>query len=68
MEYIRANKPEDLPLAEAYIAPSEDKSNEAEELPIRIVLRGVNRPGLTSEIENVLKRIEGIEDVEISDL
>ena len=41
---------------------------QAEELPIRIVLRGVNRPGLTSEIENVLKRIEGIEDVEISDI
>ena len=68
MEYIRANKPEDIPLAEAYLVPAEEKSNEAEELPIRIVLRGVNRPGLTSEIENVLKRIEGIEDVEISDL
>lgn len=68
MEYIRANKPEDIPLAEAYLVPAEDKSNEAEELPIRIVLRGVNRPGLTSEIENVLKRIEGIEDVEISDI
>ena len=68
MEYIRANKPEDIPLAEAYLVPAEEKSNDAEELPIRIVLRGVNRPGLTSEIENVLKRIEGIEDVEISDL
>ncbi|MBO4671892.1 MAG: bifunctional (p)ppGpp synthetase/guanosine-3',5'-bis(diphosphate) 3'-pyrophosphohydrolase [Bacteroidales bacterium] len=67
LEFIRANSPDELGRAEEYLAPSEYKSDEAAELPIRIVLRGVNRPGLTSEIENVLRRIEGIEDVEISD-
>ena len=69
MDFLRANNPEALALAEEYLVPAEDKEmNDAVELPIRITLRGVNRPGLTSEIENVLKRIEGIEDVEISDI
>ena len=39
----------------------------SEEIPIRITLRGTNRPGLMEEIENALRQIDGIEDVVTSE-
>lgn len=69
MDFIREYAPDQLAQAEEILREkSESGSREMEEIPVRIVLHGINRPGLTNEIENALKRIDGIQSVEISDL
>ena len=62
LEYIKANDPEALQLAENMI------SRKPEEVSIRVNLLGINHPGLAEEIVNALKKIDGIEDVSISEL
>ena len=62
LDYIRANAPEDMKAAEDIL------KQKPEEVAMRITLRGINRPGLASEIESALKKINGIEEVAISDL
>ena len=43
-------------------------SRKPEEVSIRVNLLGINHPGLAEEIVNALKKIDGIEDVSISEL
>ena len=61
MDYIRANSPDELERAETMLRLEPDGVN------LHITVKGVNRPGLTAEIESALKKINGIEDVVISD-
>ena len=61
MDYIRANAPGELGEAENML------NYTPEEVCLHVTLKGVNRPGLTAEIENVLKKINGIDDVAIND-
>lgn len=67
-DWFRDKSPELLPELEAYVADSGDERSESEKLPLMISLRGSNRPGLAEDIEAALKRIDGIEDVVISDI
>ena len=62
LEYIKANDPESLQTAENMAG------RKPEEVSIRINLLGINHPGLAEEIVNALKKIDGIEDVSISEL
>ena len=61
MDYIRTNSPGKLTEAESLL------QYKPEEISIHVTLKGVNRPGLTAEIESVLKKINGIDEVAISD-
>lgn len=68
LDWLRANAPEDLPRAEGILHPKGPAAPAPSIIPVRIVLRGYNRAGLADEIENALKRIDGIEDVVVSDV
>ena len=61
LEYIRSKAPDELQEAESMLI----KKDEA--VSIHINLRAVNRPGLAAEIESALKKINGIDEVAISD-
>ena len=68
MDWIRAHDPEMLAEAEKMLAQEPSVTAESARIPLMISLQGVDRPGLQEEIESALKRIDGIEDVVISDL
>ncbi len=68
MDWIRAHDPEMLAEAEKMLAQEPSVTAENARIPLMISLQGVDRPGLQEEIESALKRIDGIEDVVISDL
>lgn len=61
MDYIRANCPDQLKEAESML------QYKPEDISMHITIKGVNRPGLAAEIESVLKKINGIDEVAISD-
>ena len=65
MEWIRANAPEELADAERILSSNPAEQEAAPELPLKISMRGHVRPGLAEEIEIALKRIDGIESVEV---
>ena len=67
LEWIRANSPDDVPAAEALLKPAGDNDTKPAEIHVKLSLSDP-RPGLADEIENALKRIDGIEDVVISNL
>ena len=67
LEWLRSNAPKEAAAAELQMR-SAPRDEDCGEIPLKIVLRGANRPGLSNEIETVLKRIDGIEDVTISDI
>ena len=66
MEWIREHAPNDVGQAEMLLNSGGDE--EPAELPIKIMLQGHDRPGLAEEIENALKKIDGIENVVISNV
>lgn len=68
IDWFREHSPAQLPELEANMEDSRDASFEPEKIPLMISLKGSNRPGLAEDIETALKRINGIEDVVISDL
>ena len=61
MEYIRSHSPEDVQEAEGLLRYS------PEEVTIHVTLKGIHRPGLAADIEHALKKINGIDEVAISD-
>lgn len=68
MEWIRANAPEDLEQAEAMLVPGPHNDLETTDVQLSVKMRGRFRPGLMDEIETAIKRINGIEEVVISNL
>ncbi len=66
LDYLRTAGDEQLKRGEEFLREREDAPSR--EIPVRITLRGTNRPGLMEEIENALNQIDGIEDVVISEL
>jgi GTP pyrophosphokinase len=68
LDWIRANDTSMLAEAEKMLAKESNVAVERARIPLMISLQGINRPGLQEEIESALKRIDGIEDVVISDL
>ena len=68
MEWIRANTPEDLDRAEAMLRPVTSEDPRTGEIQLGVKMRGRLRPGLMDEIETALKRIDGIEEVVISNI
>jgi len=66
LEYLRTVGGDTLQRGEDYLRERQDSMTR--EIPIRISLRGTNRPGLMEEIENSLRQIDGIEDVVTSEL
>ncbi|MBR5905280.1 MAG: bifunctional (p)ppGpp synthetase/guanosine-3',5'-bis(diphosphate) 3'-pyrophosphohydrolase [Bacteroidales bacterium] len=66
MEWIREHAPKDVEQAEILLNSGAEE--EPAELPIKIMLQGHDRPGLAEEIENALKKIDGIENVVISNI
>ena len=68
IDWFREHAPELLPELDSYMENSGAESMEPEKIPLMISLKGNNRPGLSEDIENALKRIDGIEDVVISDI
>ena len=65
LEYLKGSDPEQFRKGEEVL--STRQNSVAEEIPIRVSLRGKNRPGMMEEIENALRQIDGIEDVVISE-
>ena len=59
MEWLKANSPQDYDYLNAPASP---------DIPLKIRIKGNNRPGLASEITEALKQIDGIDDVIINDL
>ncbi len=66
MEWLRENAPKEAGLAEQLLKNGGEE--EPDDLPFKISLRGHNRPGLAEEIENALKKIDGIDGVVISNV
>lgn len=62
LDYIRTNNPDELNMAEELLRQA------PEEISLRINVKAVNRPGLAAEIESALKKINGIDEVAISDI
>ncbi|MBO4455689.1 MAG: bifunctional (p)ppGpp synthetase/guanosine-3',5'-bis(diphosphate) 3'-pyrophosphohydrolase [Bacteroidales bacterium] len=65
LEYLKGSDQEQYRKAEELLSNRQNQM--AEEIPIRISLRGRSRPGMMEEIENALRQIDGIEDVVISE-
>ncbi|MBR4809701.1 MAG: bifunctional (p)ppGpp synthetase/guanosine-3',5'-bis(diphosphate) 3'-pyrophosphohydrolase [Bacteroidales bacterium] len=65
LEYLRGAGSEQYSKGEELLRTRQDSV--AEEIPIRISIRGTKRPGMMEEIENALRQIDGIEDVVISE-
>ena len=57
VEFLREHSPEQAARAEELMSSTPGR------IPIHITLLGNDRPGLREEIENALRRIDGIEDV-----
>lgn len=66
MEWLKENAPREAGLAEQLL--NSGVEDEPEDLPFKISLQGRNRPGLAEEIENALKKIDGIDGVVISNV
>ena len=66
LEYLRSAGEDQLRRGEEFLRSNQESASQ--ELPIRITLRGTNRPGLLEEIENSLRQIDGIEDVVTSEI
>ncbi|MBR3076005.1 MAG: bifunctional (p)ppGpp synthetase/guanosine-3',5'-bis(diphosphate) 3'-pyrophosphohydrolase [Bacteroidales bacterium] len=64
LDTLRADYPGLYSKAEEIMQKSAGLTSEV--IPLKIHLRGQDRPGLIEDIENALKRIDGIESVEIS--
>ena len=62
LDYIRTNNPDELNMAEELLRQA------PEEISLQINVKAVNRPGLAAEIECALKKINGIDEVAISDI
>ena len=65
-DFLRSAGEDQLRRGEEFLRSHQESSSQ--ELPIRITLRGSNRPGLMEEIENSLRQIDGIEDVVTSEI
>lgn len=59
MEWLKANASQEYDYKDTTSAP---------DIPLKIRIKGRNHPGLAAEIAEVLKQIDGIEDVIINDL
>ena len=66
MEWLKENAPGEADRVEQLL--NSGVEDEPEGLPFKISLQGRNRPGLAEEIENALKKIDGIDGVVISNV
>ena len=66
MEWLKENAPGEADRVEQLL--NSGAGDGPENLPFKISLQGRNRPGLAEEIENALKKIDGIDGVVISNV
>lgn len=68
MEWLKSNAPDQAAKAETLAHRTFIPGDSGDNIPLRISLRGKFRPGLSEAIETALKKIEGIDDVIISEI